>query len=60
LTAHLKISADDNIAEPEAEAALQSHPGVLERTIVALSDADRGQMGEAHLVLAMVVGSLEI
>jgi len=46
------VSAGYNIAGPEVEAALLSHPAVLECAVVGASDDDRGQIVEAHVVLA--------
>jgi len=46
------IAAGYNIAGPEVEAALLSHPAVLECAVVGVADADRGQIVEAHVVLA--------
>lgn len=46
------ISAGYNIAGPEVEAALLAHPAVLECAVVAAPDDDRGQIVEAHVVLA--------
>ena len=46
------ISAGYNIAGPEVEAALLSHPAVLECAVVGAADADRGQIVAAHVVLA--------
>ena len=46
------ISAGYNIAGPEVEAALLSHPAVLECAVVGAEDAERGQVVEAHVVLA--------
>ncbi len=46
------ISAGYNIAGPEVEAALLSHPAVLECAVVGAADTDRGQIVEAHVVLA--------
>jgi len=46
------ISAGYNIAGPEVEAALLSHPAVLECAVVAAPDEVRGQIVEAHVVLA--------
>jgi 2-aminobenzoate-CoA ligase len=46
------ISSGYNIAGPEVEAALLSHPAVLECAVVGVADADRGQIVEAHVVLA--------
>ncbi len=46
------ISAGYNIAGPEVEAALLSHPAVLECAVIGSPDEDRGQIVEAHVVLA--------
>jgi 2-aminobenzoate-CoA ligase len=46
------ISAGYNIAGPEVEAALLSHPAVLECAVVGVADAERGQIVEAHVVLS--------
>ena len=46
------ISAGYNIAGPEVEAALLSHPYVQECAVIGAPDADRGQIVEAHVVLA--------
>lgn len=46
------ISAGYNIAGPEVEAALLSHPDVLECAVIGRADAERGQIVEAHVVLA--------
>jgi len=46
------ISAGYNIAGPEVEAALLSHPAVLECGVIGSPDPDRGQIVEAHVVLA--------
>ncbi|MBP6738146.1 MAG: AMP-binding protein [Rhodobacteraceae bacterium] len=46
------ISAGYNIAGPEVEAALLSHPAVLECAVIGAADEDRGQIVEAHVVLA--------
>ena len=45
------ISAGYNIAGPEVEAALLSHPSVLECAVVGAADAERGQIVQAHVVL---------
>ncbi len=45
------VSAGYNIAGPEVEAALLSHPAVLECAVVGLADDERGQVVEAHVVL---------
>ncbi|PZR00136.1 MAG: 2-aminobenzoate-CoA ligase [Cereibacter sphaeroides] len=46
------ISAGYNIAGPEVEAALLSHPAVLECAVIGATDEERGQIVEAHVVLA--------
>ena len=46
------ISAGYNIAGPEVEAALLSHPDVLECGVIGVADEERGQIVEAHIVLA--------
>jgi 2-aminobenzoate-CoA ligase len=46
------ISAGYNIAGPEVEAALLTYPDVLECAVVGAPDADRGQIVQAHVVLA--------
>lgn len=46
------ISAGYNIAGPEVEAALLSHPAVMECGVVGAADDERGQIVEAHVVLA--------
>jgi 2-aminobenzoate-CoA ligase len=46
------VSAGYNIAGPEVETALLSHPAVLECAVVGASDEERGQIVEAHVVLA--------
>jgi 2-aminobenzoate-CoA ligase len=46
------ISAGYNIAGPEVEAALLSHPAVQECAVIGAADEDRGQIVEAHVVLA--------
>ncbi len=45
------ISSGYNIAGPEVEAALLSHPAVLECAVIGVADADRGQIVQAHVVL---------
>jgi 2-aminobenzoate-CoA ligase len=45
------ISAGYNIAGPEVEAALLSHPAVHECAVIGAADAERGQIVEAHVVL---------
>jgi 2-aminobenzoate-CoA ligase len=46
------ISAGYNSAGPEVEAALLSHPDVLECAVIGVADEERGQIVEAHVVLA--------
>jgi 2-aminobenzoate-CoA ligase len=45
------ISAGYNIAGPEVEAALLSHPDVKECAVIGVPDEERGQIVEAHVVL---------
>ncbi|MEZ5887461.1 MAG: AMP-binding protein [Paracoccaceae bacterium] len=45
------VSAGYNIAGPEVEAALLSHPAVLECAVIGAPDDERGQIVEAHVVL---------
>jgi len=45
------ISAGYNIAGPEVEAALLSHPDVKECAVVGIPDDERGQIVQAHVVL---------
>ena len=45
------LSAGYNIAGPEVEAALLSHPDVAECAVIAAPDAERGHIVEAHVVL---------
>ena len=45
------VSAGYNIASPEVEAALLSHPDVAECAVVAAPDANRGQIVQAYVVL---------
>ncbi|MDR3524244.1 MAG: AMP-binding protein [Acetobacteraceae bacterium] len=45
------ISAGYNIAGPEVEAALLSHPDVAECAVVAAPDVERGQVVQAYVVL---------
>ena len=49
------ISGGYNIAGPEVEAALLSHPDVAECGVIGVADAERGQIVEAHVVLAGAV-----
>jgi 2-aminobenzoate-CoA ligase len=46
------ISSGYNIAGPEVEAALLSHPDVAECGVIGATDVERGQIVEAHVVLA--------
>lgn len=46
------VSAGYNIAGPEVEAALLAHPAVLECAVIGVADDERGQIVEAHVVLA--------
>jgi 2-aminobenzoate-CoA ligase len=48
----LIISSGYNIAGPEVEAALLSCPDVKECAVIGVADADRGQIVQAHVVLA--------
>jgi 2-aminobenzoate-CoA ligase len=45
------ISSGYNIAGPEVEAALLSHPDVKECAVVGVPDEERGQLVQAHIVL---------
>ena len=45
------ISAGYNIAGPEVEAALLAHADVQECAVIGVSDEERGQIVEAHIVL---------
>jgi 2-aminobenzoate-CoA ligase len=45
------ISAGYNIAAPEVENALLSHPSVAETAVVAAPDAERGNVVKAFVVL---------
>lgn len=46
------LSSGYNIAGPEVEAALLSHPLVAECAVIGAQDAERGQIVQAHVVLA--------
>ena len=46
------ISSGYNIAGPTVEAALLSHPDVVECAVIGAPDEARGQIVEAHVVLA--------
>jgi 2-aminobenzoate-CoA ligase len=45
------VSAGYNIAGPEVEAALLSHPQVAECAVIGAPDEERGHIVEAHVVL---------
>jgi 2-aminobenzoate-CoA ligase len=45
------ISSGYNIAGPEVEAALLSHPDVKECAVIGVADEERGQIVQAHVVL---------
>ncbi len=45
------ISSGYNIAAPEVENALLSHPGVAETAVIGIPDAERGQICKAFVVL---------
>jgi 2-aminobenzoate-CoA ligase len=45
------ISSGYNIAGPEVEAALLSHPDVKECAVIGVPDDERGQVVQAHVVL---------
>ena len=51
------ISSGYNIAGPEVEAALLSHGDVAECGVIGCADPERGQIVEAHVVLAEGVAS---
>ncbi|GAB1364139.1 AMP-binding protein [Rhodobacter sp.] len=53
------LSAGYNIAGPEVEAALLAHPDVAECAVVGAPDEERGQIVEAHVVLAAGVPASE-
>ena len=48
----LILSSGYNIAGPEVEAALLSHPDVAECAVIGVADEARGQIVQAHVVLA--------
>ena len=54
------ISAGYNIAGPEVEAALLTCPDVVECAVIGASDPDRGQLVEAHIVLAEGVAADDV
>ena len=45
------ISSGYNIAGPEVEATLMSHPAVFECAVISFPDKDRGSIVQAHIVL---------
>jgi 2-aminobenzoate-CoA ligase len=45
------LSAGYNIAGPEVEAALLTHPDVLECAVIGAPEPERGEIVEAHVVL---------
>ena len=45
------LSSGYNIAGPEVEAALLSHPGVVECAVIGVPDEERGNIVQAHVVL---------
>ncbi|MGZ5837240.1 MAG: AMP-binding protein [Xanthobacteraceae bacterium] len=45
------VSAGYNVAGPEVEAALLTHPDVSECAVIGAPDPERGQIVEAHVVL---------
>ena len=49
------ISSGYNIAGPEVEAALLSHPDILECAVIGIPDKARGNIVEAHIVLGDAV-----
>jgi 2-aminobenzoate-CoA ligase len=49
------VSAGYNIAGPEVEAALLAHADVRECAVIGAADEERGQIVEAHIVLADAV-----
>lgn len=46
------LSSGYNIAGPDVEAALLAHPDVLECAVIGVPDDERGQIVQAHVVLA--------
>lgn len=54
------ISSGYNIAGPEVEAALLSHPAVLECAVIGIPDVERGMAVQAHVVLAQGTPSPEL
>ena len=54
------VSSGYNIAGPEVEAALLAHPDVAECAVIGAASAERGQIVEAHVVLAPGVEPSEL
>jgi len=46
------ISSGYNIAGPEVEAALLSHPDVVECAVIGIPDTERGSIVQAHIVVS--------
>jgi 2-aminobenzoate-CoA ligase len=53
------VSSGYNIAGPEVEAALLSHPDILECGVIGVPDAERGNIVQAHVVQALGAPSNE-
>jgi 2-aminobenzoate-CoA ligase len=54
------VSAGYNIAGPEVEVALLTHPDVAECGVIGAADVERGQIVEAYIVLkAGIVGDAD-
>ncbi|SIT05166.1 AMP-binding protein [Paracoccus saliphilus] len=53
------LSSGYNIAGPDVEAALLAHDDVLECAVIGIPDEERGQIVQAHVVLAEGVSSDE-
>jgi 2-aminobenzoate-CoA ligase len=51
------VTSGYNVAGPEVEAALLSHPDVAECAVIGAPDTERGQIVEAHVVLVDGVAS---
>jgi 2-aminobenzoate-CoA ligase len=51
------VSSGYNIAGPEVEAALLSHPDVKECAVIGAPDEERGQIVQAHVVLREGIAS---
>ncbi len=54
------VSAGYNIAGPEVEAALLSHPDVAECAVIGAADVERGQIVSAFVVLKQGIGRDEL